>query len=230
MATHERSGDADRGRDQMKPIQVTEILESYMEGLLPDRDAVLARMEGEADREGIPIIGPHEGALLRLLVRLAGAKRLLELGTATGYSGIWLLRGTDGGMLTTFEVDQKRAVRARSNFAEAGFGQQVVVLEQDAVSGLEKVPGRFEACFIDLLNSFPSEDVTRRVVDLCIERLDPGGLLMADNALRQGEVVNPKTQQARNVAIYNQLIATHPRLDSVVIPIRDGLSVAWVKT
>jgi len=214
----------------MKPIQVTEILESYMEGLLPDRDAVLARMEGEADREGIPIVGPHEGALLRLLVRLAGAKRLLELGTATGYSGIWLLRGTDGGMLTTFEVDQKRAVRARSNFAEAGFGQQVVVLEQDAVSGLEKVPGRFEACFIDLLNSFPSEDVTRRVVDLCIERLDPGGLLMADNALRQGEVVNPKTQQARNVAIYNQLIAKHPRLDSVVIPIRDGLSVAWVKT
>src|SRR6202521_2908941 len=103
MATHERSGDADRGRDQMKPIQVTEILESYM--------------EGEADREGIPIVGPHEGALLRLLVRLAGAKRLLELGTATGYSGIWLLRGTDGGMLTTFEVDQKRAVRARSNFA-----------------------------------------------------------------------------------------------------------------
>jgi len=214
----------------MKPIQVTEILESYMEGLLPDRDAVLARMEGEADREGIPIVGPHEGALLRLLVRLAGAKRLLELGTATGYSGIWLLRGTDGGMLTTFEVDQKRAVRARSNFAEAGFGQQAVVLEQDAVSGLEKVPGRFEACFIDLLNSFPSEDVTRRVVDLCIERLDPGGLLMADNALRQGEVVNPKTQQARNVAIYNQLIAKHPRLDSVVIPIRDGLSVAWVKT
>ena len=214
----------------MKPIQVTETLESYMEGLLPDRDAVLARMEGEADREGIPIVGPHEGALLRLLVRLAGAKRLLELGTATGYSGIWLLRGTDGGMLTTFEVDQKRAVRARSNFAEAGFGQQVVVLEQDAVSGLEKVPGRFEACFIDLLNSFPSEDVTRRVVDLCIERLDPGGLLMADNALRQGEVVNPKTQQARNVAIYNQLIAKHPRLDSVVIPIRDGLSVAWVKT
>ena len=214
----------------MKPIQVTETLESYMEGLLPDRDAVLARMESEADREGIPIVGPHEGALLRLLVRLAGAKRLLELGTATGYSGIWLLGGTDGGMLTTFEVDQKRAVRARSNFAEAGFGQQAVVLEQDAVSGLEKVPGRFEACFIDLLNSFPSEDVTRRVVDLCIERLDPGGLLMADNALRQGEVVNPKTQQARNVAIYNQLIAKHPRLDSVVIPIRDGLSVAWVKT
>jgi caffeoyl-CoA O-methyltransferase len=213
----------------MNPVQVTEALESYMEGLLPARDAVLARMEGEAEREGIPIVFAHEGALLRLLVRLAGAKRLLELGTAIGYSGIWLLGGTDSGTLTTFEVDHKRAERARANFAAAGFGKQAMVLEQDAVGGLEKLDGRFDACFIDLLNSFPSEDVTRRVVELCIERLDPGGLLMADNALRQGEVISPKTQQARNVAFYNQLVAKHPRLDCVVIPIRDGLSVARVK-
>jgi caffeoyl-CoA O-methyltransferase len=97
------------------------------------------------------------------------------------------------------------------------------------VGGLEKLDGRFDACFIDLLNSFPSEDVTRRVVELCLERLDPGGLLMADNALRQGEVLKPKTQQARNVAFYNSFVAKHPRVETVVIPIRDGLSVGWVK-
>ena len=213
----------------MKPVEVTDALESYMEGLLPKRDRVLSRMEEEADREGIPIVDAHEGALLKLLVQLAGAKRLLELGTATGYSGIWMLRGTEGGMLTTFEVDGKRAARARANFAEAGYGKQALVLEQDAVGGLEKLQGRFDACFIDLLNSFPSEDVTRSVVELCIERLDAGALLMADNALRQGEVVKPKSQQARNVAFYNQLVAKHPRLESVVIPIRDGLSVARMK-
>ena len=214
----------------MKPVEVTDALESYMEGLLPKRDRVLARMEEEADREGIPIVDAHEGALLKLLVQLAGAKRLLELGTATGYSGIWMLRGTEGGMLTTFEVDGKRAARARANFAEAGYGKQALVLEQDAVGGLEKLQGRFDACFIDLLNSFPSEDVTRSVVELCIERLDAGALLMADNALRQGEVVKPKSQQARNVAFYNQLVAKHPRLESVVIPIRDGVSVARVRS
>jgi caffeoyl-CoA O-methyltransferase len=213
----------------MKPVDVTEALESYMEGLLPDRDPVLARMEEEAHREGIPIVDAHEGALLSLLVKLAGAKRLLELGTATGYSGIWLLRGTAGGMLTTFEVDHERAERARANFAAAGFGKQALVLEENAVGGLEKLDGRFDACFIDLLNSFRSEDVTRRVVELCIERLDPGALLMADNALRQGEVLKPKTQQARNVVFYNQLLADHPRLESVIIPIRDGLSVARVR-
>jgi caffeoyl-CoA O-methyltransferase len=213
----------------MNPVQVTEALESYMEGLLPARDPVLARMEDEAERESIPIVFAHEGALLSLLVKLSGAKRLLELGTAIGYSGIWLLRGTDRGTLTTFEVDHRRADRARANFSAAGLGNQAMVLEQDAVGGLEKLDGRFDACFIDLLNSFPSEDVTQRVVELCIERLDPGALLMTDNALRRGEVLAPKTQQARNVAFYNHLVATHARLESVVIPIRDGLSVARVK-
>jgi caffeoyl-CoA O-methyltransferase len=213
----------------MRTVEVNDALQAYLDGLVPERDPVLARMEQEADREGIPIVDAHEGAFLSLLVRIAGAKRILELGTATGYSGIWLLRGTDGGLLTTFEVDGKRAARARANFAEAGLGKQAIVLEQDAVSGLEKLQGRFDACFIDLLNSFPSEDVTRRVLELCIEHLEGGALLMADNALRQGEVVKPKTQQARNVAFYNEQVAKHPRLDSVVVPIRDGLSIARVK-
>ena len=213
----------------MRTVEVNDALQAYLDGLVPERDPVLARMEQEADREGIPIVDAHEGAFLSLLVRIAGAKRILELGTATGYSGIWLLRGTDGGLLTTFEVDGKRAARARANFAEAGLGKQAIVLEQDAVSGLEKLQGRFDACFIDLLNSFPSEDVTRRVLELCIEHLEGGALLMADNALRQGEVVKPKTQQARNVVFYNEQVAKHPRLDSVVVPIRDGLSIARVK-
>src|SRR5882672_9470445 len=213
----------------MRTVEVTDELQAYLDGLLPHRDPVLARMEEEAHRESIPIIDAHEGAFLSLLVRIANSKRLLELGTATGYSGIWLLRATSGGTLTTFETNHERALRARSNFAAAGLAEQALVLEQDAVTGLEKLTGRFDACFIDLLNSFPSEDVTRRVLELCIEHLDGGALLMADNALRQGEVVKPKTQQARNVAFYNQQVAKHPRLESVVVPIRDGLSIARVK-
>ncbi len=213
----------------MRTVEVTEELQAYIDSLLPQRDPVLTRMEEEAQRENIPIVGPHEGALLSLLVRIAGARRVLELGSATGYSGIWLLRGTSAGELTTFEVDHKRAERARANFSEAGLGKQATVLEQDAVGGLQKLETRFDACFIDLLNSFSSEDVTLRVAELCLERLDSGALMMADNALRQGEVIKPKNQQARNVASYNQWVARHPRLESLVIPIRDGLSVARVK-
>ena len=107
--------------------------------------------------------------------------------------------------------------------------ERAQVVEENAVSGLEKVDARFDACFIDLLNAFRSEDITRRAAELSLERLDAGGLLMADNALRQGEVLNPKTQQAKNVVFYNDWVAKHPRLESVVIPIRDGLSVARVR-
>jgi caffeoyl-CoA O-methyltransferase len=196
---------------------------------VPPRDPVLARMEEEAHRENIPIVDPHEGRLLYLLVKIAGAKRILELGTATGYSGIWLLRGTEGGTLTTYEMDHERAERARANFAAAGLAEAALVLEENAKDGLEQLEGRFDACFIDLLNSFRSEEITRRVLELCLERLEGGALLMADNALRQGEVLRPENQQARNVRYYNELVSRHPRLESVVIPIRDGLSVARVK-
>jgi predicted O-methyltransferase YrrM len=213
----------------MNTVQVSGELQEYLDSLIPPRDPVLARMEEEAHREGIPIIDAHEGAFLSLLVRIANSKRLLELGTAIGYSGIWLLRATAGGTLTTFETNRDRALRARSNFAAAGLAKQALVLEEDAVTGLEKLNTRFDACFIDLLNSFPSEDVTRKVFDLCMQRLDGGGLLIADNALRQGEVVKAKSQQARNVAFYNQLVAKDQRLESVVVPIRDGVSVARVK-
>jgi predicted O-methyltransferase YrrM len=213
----------------MRTVEVTDELQQYLDGLVPKRDAVLARMEDEAHRENIPIVDPHEGALLYLLVKIARANRLLELGTAIGYSGIWMLRATKGGSLTTYEVDHKRAERAQANFSEAGLGRQAMVLEEDAVKALGKLPGRFDACFIDLLNSFPSEEVTGQAFEGCLGHLEAGGLLMADNALRQGEVVRPTTQQARNVAHYNELVAKHPRLESVVIPIRDGLSVARVR-
>jgi predicted O-methyltransferase YrrM len=213
----------------MRTVDVSDSLQEYLNGLVPPRDTVLARLEDEAHREDIPIVDVHEGQLLMLLVRLQGGKRILELGTATGYSGIWLLRGTDGGTLTTFEMDHARAERARKNFQEAGFGERAVVLEENAVQGLEKLDDKYDVCFIDLLNSFRSEDITRQVFDMCMERLEPGGLLMADNALRQGEILKPKTQQDRNVLTYNELVARDARLESVVIPIRDGLSVARVK-
>src|SRR5260370_6422284 len=85
----------------MKTVQVTDELQAYLDSLLALRDPVLTRMEEEAHRENMPIVDAHEGAFLSLLVRVANAKRVLELGTAIGYSGIWLLRGSGSGKLTT---------------------------------------------------------------------------------------------------------------------------------
>jgi predicted O-methyltransferase YrrM len=210
----------------VKPVHVTDSVQRYMEDLLAPRSEVLARLEREAEAEGLPIVGPHEGMLLYMLVRLSGARRLLELGAATGYSGLWLLRGAPDGHLTTFELDPARAARARENIAAAGCAERADVRQEDAVAGVEALDGEYDLCFIDLLNSFGSEEVTERVFTACLHRLTPGGLLVADNALRQGEVVHPGSQQARNVARYNELVARTARLESVIIPLRDGVSVA----
>src|ERR1700730_18681062 len=103
----------------MRTVGLSDEAQDYLNRLVPPRDPVLARMGEEAHREDIPIVDTHEGQLLFLLIKIARATRILELGTATGYSGIWMLRGTNGGTLTTFEVTQERAERARKNFAEA---------------------------------------------------------------------------------------------------------------
>src|SRR5438552_18918716 len=98
----------------MRTVEVTDDLQAYLDGLVPRRDAVLARMEEEADREGIPIVEPHEGSLLYLLVNIAGARRIPEFGTATGYSGIWIPRGSGDGTLTTDDTDPDRGPGARA--------------------------------------------------------------------------------------------------------------------
>src|SRR5438094_10206855 len=110
----------------MRTVEVTDALQEYMDSLVLPRDKVLARMEEEAHRDGIPIVDEQEGALLGLLVRIAGANSDLEPGTATGYSGIWLLRRTDGGTLTTYEMDKDRARPARSHLSDAGLDDVAV--------------------------------------------------------------------------------------------------------
>jgi predicted O-methyltransferase YrrM len=211
----------------MNPVQVSERLQAYMEALLPERDSVLTALEREAERDSVPIVGPHEGVLLFLLARAAGARRVLELGTATGYSGLWLIRGAgQGASLVTVEQDAQRAARARRSFADGAPGVTVEVVEEDALAVLDRLGGPFDLVFNDLLNSFSSEADVERAFRRSVDLVPVGGLLLADNALRQGEVADPRSQQSRNVAAYNRLAAVDARLESVVVPIRDGLSIA----
>jgi predicted O-methyltransferase YrrM len=211
-------------------VALTPPLEDYMESLLPKRDAVLTRMEREYESNNVPAVGPFVGALLLLLARTAGARRMLELGTATGYSGAWLLQSSPEARLVTLELDPARAAEARRNLADAGLAGRAEVLEQDALDYLRQGGESFDLVFNDLLNSFPSEEAVRECFRLSLERLRPGGLLIADNALRRGEVVKPQGQGARNVVLWNRLVADDPRLDCSLIPLRDGVSVARLKS
>ena len=209
----------------MAGLQVTPELEEYMESLLPEREPVLQRLEREVATSRIPGIGPVVGQLLALLLRAAGSRDVIELGAAIGYSTIWLARGCSGGVVTT-ELDPERAARARRNLAEAGLGGRVQVVEEDGVVHLERHGRRVDAIFNDLLNSFPDEATVDRCFAASLQRLAPGGLLLADNALRRGEVLHPRSRGARNVVRWNALVAAEPGLESVVVPLRDGVSIA----
>ena len=209
-------------------VQITPELEEYIESLLPRRDPLLRRLEEEIAASNIPGIGPSVGQLLSMLLRIAGSGDVIELGAAIGYSTIWLARGCTGRVVT-LELDAARAVRAQQNVAEAGLADRVLVLREDGVAYLEREERLVDCIFNDLLNSFPDEATVERCFDASLRRLRPGGLLLADNALRRGEVTAPRSQGARNVARYNELIAGEPRLESVIVPLRDGVSIARLR-
>lgn len=212
----------------MAPVQLTPELERYVESLLPERDPVLRRLEEEIESTGVPGVGPAVGQLLYLLLRASGCEDAIELGCAIGYSAIWLGRGCTGQVVTT-ELDPDRAARARRNLADAGLSERVRVLEEDGVAYLEREGRQVGCVFNDLLNSFRDEATVERCFEASVRRLRPGGLLLADNALRRGEVLHPRSTGARNVARYNALVAAEPRLESLIVPLRDGVSIARLR-
>jgi caffeoyl-CoA O-methyltransferase len=213
---------------RLAAVQVDARLEDYMESLLPRRDPVVERIERQVEEQNIPAVGPLEGQLLYLLVKTHRSADVLELGAAVGYSAIWLARGCSG-KVTTVELQAERAQQARQNLEDAGLGDRVQVVEGDAIVYLERTQDQVDCVFNDLLNSFPDEATVERCVQLSLARLRPGGLLLADNALGRGEVVRPSSRQSRNITRYNELVARAPQLESVIVPLRDGVSVARLK-
>ncbi|MFQ6013771.1 MAG: class I SAM-dependent methyltransferase, partial [Thermoplasmata archaeon] len=128
-----------------------EAIGAYLDGLLPERDAVLTRLEAEAREEDIPIVGPRVGSLLQILTSLLGARRVLELGTAVGYSALWLARGmAPNGKLITVEARESMADRARRNVAEAGMADVIEVRVGEAFSVLPELEGDFDLVFNDI--------------------------------------------------------------------------------
>lgn len=204
---------------------VDERLQRYIEELFAVEDSVLARVRarhGEADLPPIHI-SPDEGKLLHVLLRAAGARTVLEIGSLAGYSGIWLARALPPeGRLTTIEKDARHAALARQAYTEAGVAQQVQLIEGDAREVLRTLAPGFDAVFVDA-DKEPMAEYFRESVRL----LRVGGLLLADNAFFHGAVVDPsdRSAQAEGVRAFNRLAATDARVVSAVIPIRDGVVV-----
>ena len=215
----------------MKHFGITDPrLEDYMEGLLPPREGVLADMQAHAEREGIGIVGPLQGQLLYTLVLAVKPRDILEVGAAIGYSAMWLSMAAEkvGGRVVTIERDSSRAVWAEADMRQAGLSGVCAVRRGDALILMRGLEESFDLIFLDVLTQFDKADTALEMLDLCVRRLRPGGVLLSDNALRSGQVLQPQNHSpsTQGIAAFNQAISTHPRLSSTIIPIRDGLSMS----
>lgn len=197
-------------------------LEKYMDGLLPKRDPMLAEMERYAEQRDIPIIGPTTGRLMYLFAKLSGAKRIFEMGSAIGYSTIWLARaaGPRGRVYYT-DGDPANERRAREYCRRAGVAGRIEFMVGDAVALLDSVPGDFDLIFIDVdKHQYPA------AFRKALPRLRRRGLLITDNTLWYGKVAEAaRDQDTRGVQRFNRLIYSSPKLFPVIIPLRDGLAV-----
>ncbi|MDI6853995.1 MAG: O-methyltransferase [Deltaproteobacteria bacterium] len=153
--------------------------EQYFRNFIPPRDEILRELEQEAKDERIPIVGPVVGELLFILARAVRAQRILELGTAIGYSAIYLAHGCEPakGRVITLEWDEGMAARARSNIAKAGLSHLVEVQVGDAQKLMaDMTGGTFDLVFLDI-----DKEGYLPALAHCHRLLKTGGLLIADN-------------------------------------------------
>jgi predicted O-methyltransferase YrrM len=187
-------------------------VDAYLaERLAPGEAALTAALEASA-AAGLPAAGvsPVQGALLELLARLCGARAILEIGTLAGYSTIWLARALPpDGRIVTLEADPRHAAVARENLARAGVSELVEVIEGPALETLPGLAGPFDLVFIDA-----DKERTADYLALALERSRPGTLIVADNVVRGGALVDADSADPRVIGMRRlvEAVAAEPRL------------------
>ncbi len=190
----------------------------YFRGLTPRRSPLLHRLENEAAREKIPIVGPMVGELLYLAARFSGAHRVLELGAAIGYSTIFLGEACReaGGRLTTVEADPAMAARARENLGAAGLSGVVELVEGDALAVIKTRTGPFDLVFLDI-----EKDGYVRALEPIARLLRPAGLLVADNTgFKDADAFNRAVNESpkwRAVQLFSFLPGHSPEQDGICL-------------
>ena len=204
-------------------------MEQYLETLLGERDPLLREMEEQALKETIPVVTPMIGNFLNLLVHMGKAQAILEIGTAIGYSTIWLARAaeTTGGHVTTIDLNKDRCARALIYFERAGLQNLITALEGDARKILPVLNSTFDFVFIDAAKGEYLE-----YLNLIYHLIAPGGLLVVDNVLFRGWVVPGSVFTPKYDRMVNGLrrflddLCQNRDFITTVLPFGDGMSVS----
>lgn len=211
-------------------------LDAYVERLFVADDPVLTANLARAEAAGLPPIqvSPSQGKLLALLVRMTGARRVLEIGTLGGYSTTWLARGlAPGGVVVSLELEPRHAAVARASLAAVAPGVTIDVRVGPAAATLRAMADAGEAAF-DVVFIDADKPGYPAYLELVLPLTRPGSVVLADNVLRDGRVIDepPPDANAAGAAAFNTALAAHPRLEAVIVPVIreyvDGLALAIV--
>lgn len=168
--------------------------------------------------------GPVQGRLLTMLVQLSGAKRVLEIGTFSGYSSVCMAYGLpEGGHIDALEINDEMEALIREGIARAGVAERITLIIGDALDTLKRLEGPYDLAYIDA-NKRQYCDYYSLVLPL----LRPGGLIIADDVLWDGKLFErelPCDKQTRGIARFNDMVASDPRVEVVMLPLRDGMSL-----
>jgi len=198
-------------------------LHQYLQKVTPPRPEVLQEMERLAREKDFPVIGPLVGRFLYQLVKISGAKRVFEMGSGYGYSGLWfaLALPREGKVFCT-DGDEMNCQKAKFFFKKAGVLQKLNFEVGDGVEILKKRKAQFDI----ILNDIDKKDYPQ-ALEAAIPKLKKGGVLVSDNMFRGGEVFkDPHHPNSRGVITYTKRIYADKKLFSSIMPIRDGISIS----
>ena len=168
-------------------------------------------------------VGRIEGQFLKLLVRLVGARRVLEIGMFTGYSALMMAEGLpDDGRLMTCDINPQAEAIARRYFAESEHGHKIEIRIGPALDTIKSLDGPLDLVFIDA-----DKGNYVNYYEAVMALLRPGGLIVADNVLWSGEVVDPQDEAGRAIVAFNRHVQQDPRVENVCLTVRDGVMLAW---
>jgi len=207
---------------------VTAAVRDYLDATRPAADPLLAEMQAHGARERIPILDAQSGALLHVLARAIGARRIVEVGTAIGVSTLQLARALPAdGELISFEIDPERHAAAQAYLERDGLGARIDLRLQDARVGLAELHGPFDLAFLDGVKAEYEE-----YLDLVVPLLRPGGLVAVDNVLMSGTVAENRSdghwtdEQIATARAFNERLLHHPQLVATITPVGDGIALA----
>lgn len=204
---------------------ITEELQNLLLQYCGPESELLQRINRETNLKVLMprmLSGHYQGRVLSMLSKLVNPKRILEVGTFTGYATLCLAEGLQpDGKLFTLDINVELEDMVRRNFADSAYEKQIVYLLGDAMKNIPQLDEVFDLVFIDA-----DKKNNGSYYDLVIDKVRPGGLIIVDNVLWSGKVLsNQQDKDTKNIITFNDKIAKDPQVEKLILPVRDGLFV-----